>query len=61
MYIKINISSQRPNRLKGILVISKLHKSLSSLSHLGKTYLTYLPQKVPFASEIYRRQLVQSK
>ena len=48
MYLKIKISSQRLNRLKAILVISKLHRSLSGLSQLGKTYLLYVPKKVPF-------------
>ena len=48
MYIKINLSSQWLNRLKETLVISKLHKCPSGLSHLRKTYLAYVPKKVPF-------------
>ena len=59
MYIKINISSQWLNRLKGILVTSRLHKplspslsvalslSLSGLIHLDQTYLIYAPKKFP--------------
>ena len=49
MYIKIDISSQYLNRLKMILEISKLHRSLSGLCHLGITYLTYAPKNVHFA------------
>ena len=45
----MKISSQWLNWLKGIFVISILHKSLSGLSHLGKTCLIYVPKKVPFA------------
>ena len=45
----MKISSQWLNRLKGVFVISKLHKSLSGLSHLGKTCLIYVPKKIPFA------------
>ena len=53
--------SLKNHRIKGTLVISKLHKYLSGLSHSGETYLIYVPKKVPFASEIFRHQLVRSK
>ena len=49
MYIKLDISSQCLNRLKRILVVSKLHKSLSGLSHFGKADLIYVLQNVLFA------------
>ena len=61
MHIKRNVSSLSINRLKGTLLISKLHKSLSGVSHLGKTYLTYVPKTVPFSLKICRCQLVERK
>ena len=57
MHIKRNVSSLSINRLKGTLLISKLHKS--GASHLGKTYLTYVLKTVPFSLKICRCQLVE--